>query len=110
MTSSFNAEPEVETVVLLTYPRGKEFKCYNNRMGWFGHVRDHKPHLFFRWGRWYVVNAGCHHDDGLKAIINKRNAVAYSWAFLQNATPKEREGLHYKIRSQLLVTKQKECP
>lgn len=110
MGSIFGDGPEVKTIVLLTYPRGKEFKCYNNQMGWFGHVRDHKPHLFRRHGQWYVVNAGCHFNDGLKRIINERNNVAYSWACLQNATPKEREGLHYKIRSQLLVTKQKECP
>lgn len=110
MVSSFSREPEVETVVLLTYPRGKDFKCYNNRAGWFGHIRDHKPHLFFRHGRWYVVNAGVHFDDGLKRIINQRNNVAYAWACRQNATEEERQGLYHKIRSNMLIELQRNCP
>lgn len=109
MTSIFGAEPEVKTIVLLTYPRGKEFKCYKNQAGWFGHIRDYKPHLFFRHGQWYVVNAGVHYYDHLKPLIYKKNDAAYLWACQQNATPKEREGLMYKMRGMRLERIQNEC-
>lgn len=102
MTSMFGADPKVETVVLLTYPRGKEFKCYQNQAGWYGHIRDYKPHLFRRHGQWYVVNAGVHFYDHLKPMINKKNQAAYTWACQQNATPEEREGLMYKMRARRL--------
>lgn len=110
MVSSFSADPEVKTIVLLTYPRGQQFKCYNNQSGWFGHIRDYKPHLFYRSGQWYVVNCGVHFYDHLKPMINERNNLAYKWACLQNATEKERQQLFYRIRRDLYERDRKLCP
>lgn len=97
MSWLFGAEPKIKTMVLLTYPRGQKFECYNNQDGWFGHIRDYKPHLFFRHGQWYVVDANVHFRDHLKPVIYKKNAAAYLWACLQNATAEERERLMCKM-------------
>lgn len=97
MISIFNKEPEKKTIVLLTYPKGQNFACYNNQMGWFGHIRDYKPHLFFRHGQWYVVNAGVHYLDHLKSGINKKNYAAYLWACGMNATKEERSSLMHRM-------------
>ena len=91
------------------YTKGKDFKCYNNSTGWFGHVRDHKPHIFRFRGEWHVVYAGVHHDDWLRERIADRNNVAHYWCSMQNKTPEQRKEWHYRLHLGMLARKQQEC-
>lgn len=91
------------------YEKGKSFACYNNSTGWYGHVRDHKPHIFWNRGKWNVVYAGVHHNDYLKEFIERRNSVAHYWCNMMNKTEEERKCWSYKPHMARLADQQKEC-